>query len=236
MVKVLALSRIRFPLILINYKTFREATGRGAVRLAALAEEASRKTGICFAVAPQAVDLRLVAMSVEIPVFSQHVDPVGQGQFTGHISPEAAVDAGCIGTLISHSERPLGLEAIEVTVRRSREVGLIPIVCADSVRKAESIASFKPDIIAIEPPELIGTGIPVSRARPEVVSGTVQAIKRLEPGIRVLCGAGISRGGDVSAALRLGTEGVLLASGVVRAADPLGLLLELAEGVKAVSF
>ncbi|MBS7638726.1 triose-phosphate isomerase [Candidatus Bathyarchaeota archaeon] len=231
----MAQSKIRFPLILINYKTFREATGRGAVRIASLAEEASRKTGVCFAVAPQATDLRLVAMSVEIPVFSQHVDPVGQGQFTGHIPPEAVVDAGCVGTLISHSERPLGLEAIEATVRRAREVGLIPVVCADSVWKAEAVASFKPDVIAIEPPELIGTGIPVSRARPEVVSGGVQAIKGLEKDIRVLCGAGISKGEDVSAALRLGAEGVLLASGVVRAADPLRVLLELAEGAKAVS-
>lgn len=227
--------KMRFPLILINYKTFREATGRGAVRIALMAEEASRKTGICFAVAPQAVDLRLVATSVEIPVFSQHVDPVGQGQFTGHIPPEAVVDAGCVGTLISHSERPLRLEAIEATVRRAREAGLISVVCADSVRRAEAVASFKPDVIAIEPPELIGTGIPVSRARPEVVSGAVQAIKGLEKGVRVLCGAGISRGEDVSAALRLGAEGVLLASGVVRAMDPLGVLLELAEGARAVS-
>jgi triosephosphate isomerase len=222
-------------LILVNYKTFREATGRGAVRLAALAEDASRKTGLCFAVAPQAVDLRLVAMSVEIPIFSQHVDPVGQGQFTGHISPEAAVDAGCIGTLISHSERPLELDEIEATVRRAREAGLIQVVCADSVERGEAIAPIKPDIIAIEPPELIGTGIPVSKARPEVVSGAVKAIRDLEPGIRVLCGAGISRGEDVSAALRLGADGVLLASGVVRASDPLKVLLELAEGARSIS-
>lgn len=227
--------KIDFPLILVNYKTFREATGRGAVRLAALAEEASRKTGICFAVAPQAVDLRLVAMSVEIPIFSQHVDPVGQGQFTGHISPEAAVDAGCIGTLIGHSERPLGLDEIEATVRRAREAGLIQVVCADSVERGKAIAPIKPDMIAIEPPELIGTGVPVSRARPEVVSGAVEAIRDLEPGVRVLCGAGISRGEDVSAALRLGADGVLLASGVVRAPDPLKVLLELAEGARSIS-
>ncbi len=226
---------IGFPLILINFKTFREATGRGAVRMAALAEEASRRTGVCFAVAPQAVDLRLVSTSVEMPVFSQHVDPVGQGQFTGHISPEAAADAGCVGTLISHSERPLGLEAIRETIRRAGEVGLAQIVCADSVRKAEAIASLKPDGIAIEPPELIGTGVPVSKARPEAVSGAVEAIRGVEPGIRVLCGAGISRGEDVSAALRLGVDGVLLASGVVRAEDPLRVLLELAEGVRTLS-
>lgn len=228
-------TKISFPLILINFKTFREATGRGAVRMAILAEEASRKTGVCFAVAPQAADLRLVAISAGIPVFSQHVDPVGQGQFTGHISPEAAADAGCVGTLISHSERPLGLDAIEAAVRRAREVGLIQVVCADSVEKARAVASIKPDIIAIEPPELIGTGIPVSRARPEVVSGAVRAIRGMETGIRILCGAGISRGEDVSAALRLGADGVLLASGVVRAEDPLGVLLELARGAKSIS-
>lgn len=70
--------------------------------------------------------------------------------------------------------------------------------------------------MAIEPPELIGSGIPVSKASPEVVTGAVKAAA----GVKVLCGAGISKGEDVKAAIELGTHGVLLASGVTKAADP----------------
>jgi len=47
----------------------------------------------------------------------------------------------------------------------------------------------------------------------------------------VLCGAGISTGEDVKAAIGLGTEGVLLASGVVKSADPKAVLLDLVSGI-----
>jgi len=228
----LASLRVGFPLILVNLKTYREATGEGAVRLAMVAEEVSKRTGVCVAVAPQAVDLRMVVEATEAPVFAQHIDPVGYGKYTGHVLPEAVAEAGCAGTLINHSERRLGLEAIESTVGRAREVGLLPVVCVDTVERGRAVASFAPDAVAIEPPELIGTGIPVSKARPEVISGAVDAVKGIDPGVRVLCGAGITSGEDVAAAMRLGAEGVLVASGVVRAEDPFEVLLDLAEATR----
>jgi len=228
----LASLRVGFPLILVNLKTYREATGEGAVRLAMVAEEVSKRTGVCVAVAPQAVDLRMVVEATEAPVFAQHIDPVGYGKYTGHVLPEAVAEAGCAGTLINHSERRLGLEAIESTVERAREVGLLPVVCVDTVERGRAVASFAPDAVAIEPPELIGTGIPVSKARPEVISGAVDAVKGIDPGVRVLCGAGITSGEDVAAAMRLGAEGVLVASGVVRAEDPFEVLLDLAEATR----
>ncbi len=92
-------------------------------------------------------------------------------------------------------------------------------------------AALKPDMIAVEPPELIGTGIPVSKAKPEVVTGTVEVVKRVNPKVVILCGAGITKGEDVAAALELGTEGVLVASGIVKAKDPHKALLEFAEAI-----
>ncbi|MCD6235493.1 MAG: triose-phosphate isomerase, partial [Thaumarchaeota archaeon] len=90
-------------------------------------------------------------------------------------------------------------------------------------------AALGPDMIAIEPPELIGTGIPVSKAKPEVVSGAVEAVKRINTEVHVLCGAGISTGEDVARAIELGAEGVLLASAYVKAKDPKKVLSEMAE-------
>lgn len=223
---------VDFPLILVNLKTYRVATGKEAVKLAAVCEEVSRRTGVCIAVAPQAIDIRMVVEATKIPVFAQHVDPVGYGKYTGHMMPEAVADAGCSGTLISHSERRLGLEDIEATVKRAREAGLLQVVCVDDVERGRAVAPFGPDAVAIEPPELIGTGIPVSKAKPEVVSGSVDAVKNVDPRVKVLCGAGITGGEDVVAALRLGAEGVLVASGVVKAKNPYEVLMDLAEAVQ----
>jgi len=225
-------SRVSFPLLLVNLKTYKESTGEKAVRLASMAEKASKETGVCVAVSPQTVDLSTVIANTGIPVFAQHIDPVGYGKFTGHAMPEAIVEAGCAGTLISHSERRLSLEAIEATVRRAKEAGLLQVVCVDTVERGRSIAPFGPDVIAIEPPELIGSGIPVSKARPEVVSGAVEAVRDINTEVKVLCGAGITSGEDVAAAARLGAEGVLVASGVVKAADPYEKLMELAEAMR----
>jgi len=229
---MIAPPKVEFPLILVNLKTYSEAMGGKAVKMAKDAQRVFDRTGTCVAVAPQAVDLRLVAEAVEIPVFAQHVDPVAYGKYTGHILPEAVVEAGCAGTLISHSERRLRLPEIDATVKRAREAGLLQVVCVDTVRRGRAVAPLGPDVIAIEPPELIGTGTPVSKARPEVVSGAVEAVRRIDAGVRVLCGAGITSGEDVAASMKLGAEGVLVASGVVKAGDPYAALLELAEAAR----
>lgn len=223
---------LRFPLLLVNFKTYRETLGESALRLAYMAERASRETGICIAIAPQMVDLRLISEAAPIPIFAQHIDPVGYGRYTGHLTPEAIVDAGCVGTLISHSERRLDLELIERAVERASEVGLKTVVCADTVELCRAVAGYGPTAIAVEPPELIGTGIPVSKARPEVVSGAVEAVKSVNASVRVLCGAGITRGVDVEAAVRLGAEGVLVASGVVKSSDPFRAMVELASAMR----
>jgi len=86
--------------------------------------------------------------------------------------------------------------------------------------------------VAVEPPELIGSGIPVSKADPGIVTGSVEAVKMMEPDVGVLCGAGISRGEDLKAALELGSVGVLLASGIIRAKDQRRALEDLLSGIR----
>jgi triosephosphate isomerase len=94
------------------------------------------------------------------------------------------------------------------------------------------VAALKPDIMAIEPPELIGTGIPVSKAKPEVVTDTIKLVRKVNPKVVILCGAGIGQGEDVAAAKRLGTQGVLVASGIVKAKNPYKVMREFADAVK----
>jgi triosephosphate isomerase len=215
------------PLIVVNFKTYAESTGEKAVKIAKYCEEVSRDYGAGIVVVPQIPDIYRVASSVKIPVFAQHIDGAGAGSFTGHITAECIREAGALGTLINHSERRLLLSDIDSAVRAAKKAGLTTIVCTNNVAVTSASAALSPDFVAIEPPELIGSGIPVSKADPEIVRGSVAAVKKIDQGVKVLCGAGISRGEDVTAALELGTAGVLLASGIIKAKDPRAALIDL---------
>lgn len=215
------------PIIILNYKTYAESTGKNAVTLSQYVQEASDETGVNMAIAPQAVDLYPIIEAVDIPVYSQHIDNITPGGHTGSTLPEALKETGITGTLINHSEQRLTLADIDAIVEKSKQLNLTSVLCTNNVKTSAAAASFNSDYIAIEPPELIGTGIPVSKASPEVVEKTVEEIHKINNNIPVLCGAGISTGEDMKAALELGAEGVLLASGIIKADDQKQALIDL---------
>ncbi|MBI2580527.1 triose-phosphate isomerase [Candidatus Woesearchaeota archaeon] len=223
------------PLIIINFKTYREATGENAVKLARMCESAAKKAGdkVKIAVAVQATDIFGVAAAVDtamVEVFAQHIDANGQGKSTGFVTAEAVREAGATGTLINHAEHKI--TDIAKRIATAKAASLATVVCAADVAEAKAIAGMNPapDYIAIEPPELIGGKVSVSKAKPEVVSDSVAAVKSAGSSIKVLCGAGVNSGEDVKKALELGTEGILVASAVVLARNPEETLLELIDG------
>ncbi|MCL7415604.1 MAG: triose-phosphate isomerase [ANME-2 cluster archaeon] len=219
------------PLIVLNFKTYTEGTGSNAVAIAQACRQVAEETGANIVASPQLPDIYRVASSVDIPVFSQHMDGVGAGSYTGHITAQTIKEAGATGTLINHSERRLGLAQIEAAVEAARGAGLVTIICTNNIPTTRAASALGPDYVAVEPPELIGSGIPVSKADPEVVLGSVEAVQRVNPNVKVLCGAGISKGEDLKAAIELGSVGVLLASGVVKAQDPKAALYDLVSGI-----
>lgn len=224
--------KLQPPLIIVNFKTYLEATGRRAVELAKQAEKASQETGVYIAVAPQFTDIKSVVDEVEIPVFAQHIDSVRPGSNTGHILAEAVKEAGAVGTLINHSERQISLAEIDAVIRLSNEHELISCLCTNNANTSASAAYLCPDIISIEPPELIGTGVAVSKAQPQVVTNTIKLVRKVNDEAVILCGAGISHGEDVAVALKLGTHGVLVASGIVKAKNPYIMLREFADSAR----
>ncbi len=223
--------RIKLPVIILNLKTYLQSTGDRAVKLAKQCEETAEKTGVEVAVAPQFTDISAVAKAVSIPVLAQHIDPYEAGKYTGHILAEAVRDCGAVGTLLNHSERTLPLDRVEACIKRAEKAELLTVTCADTPETCKAVAALNPNFIAIEPPELIGSGIPVSKAKPEIVTEAVKGVKEVDSKIPVLCGAGITTGSDVGAALRLGTKGILLASGVVKSENPLNVLMDMANAI-----
>jgi len=222
---------LKLPIIIVNYKTYSEATGKKAVKLSKIAEKVSKETGINISVAPQFTDIKAITDTVSIPVLSQHIDPITPGSHTGHILLDSVKEAGAIGTLINHSEKQLKLSDIQTIIKNTQESNMASVVCTNNASVSSAVAALKPDIISIEPPELIGTGIPVSKAQPKVVTDTIERVKQVNPDAVLLCGAGITKSEDVTAALNLGTMGVLVASGIVKAKDPHKVLMEFSEAI-----
>ena len=177
--------------------------------------------------APQEADIYRIQDQISLPIFAQHIDPITPGGHTGSNLIETLIEAGISGSLINHSENRMKLADIDEVIQLCKQNDIESCVCTNNIATSKAIATFSPDAVAVEPPELIGTGIPVSQAQPEVVEDSVKGVKSINKKIKVLCGAGISTGDDMKAAMDLGADGVLLASGIVKAENPKEALLDL---------
>ena len=225
------MSKIKTPIVILNFKTYLESCGDSALNLAKALESVQEETDIKMVACPQACDIYRIKNETFIDVLSQHIDAVSPGSHTGSTLFEGVLAAGIDGSLINHSEKRLTLADIQAVNQQLLDNDLISCICTNNVETSVAAASFNPDIVAIEPPELIGSGISVSQAEPEIVEGTVDKVKAINKNVKVLCGAGISTGEDMQQALELGAEGVLLASGIVKADNPKDALLDLVSNI-----
>tara|TARA_B110000196_G_scaffold311003_1_gene314433 strand:- start:118 stop:813 length:696 start_codon:yes stop_codon:yes gene_type:complete len=219
------------PIIIVNLKAYEQGYGADGFDLCKIMEEISIEHNVNLAAAVSAIDLVDFSDNLKIPIFAQHVDGVNYGSYTGSILPEAVRYSGAVGTLVNHAECQMSWEEIEKTINRCKELGLLTVLCTADLESSEKGAHLNPDMIAVEPPELIGGDISVSTAKPEIISDTVELVKKINSDISVLCGAGVKNQTDVSKAISLGSEGILLASGVVKSSEPRKVLLDLIQGL-----
>lgn len=215
------------PMILVNLKTYKEGTGNRAHQIATAAQLVARESGVEIGVAPGYIDLHPLCHHFAIPVYAQHVDGYEPGAHTGHITADTLKLAGAAGSLVNHSERRLTLAEIEASVRALQAHKLSAVVCTNNESTSAGAAALGPEYVAIEPPELIGSGVSVSKANPEIIRRSVAAVHAVSPKVKILTGAGIQSGECVKIAVDLGTDGVLLASSVVKAPDPTAVLRDL---------
>lgn len=222
---------LKTPVIVLNVKTYAEATGNKALDIAKIMDKISEETGVSMAICVQATDIYKCAETVSIPVWAEHIDPVKPGSNTGWTLPEAVKEVGATGTLINHSEHRLKLADIDACLSRAKELNLDQIICTNNVATSKAAAALKPDFVAVEPPELIGGDISVTSADPDIVSNSVLAVQNIDSTVKVLCGAGVKNGEDVAKSIELGAEGVLLASGVIKASDKEKVIRDLVSGL-----
>ena len=224
---------------IINSKNYIEAAGDNSSRLAVAIDELSRNyLAVKIVLASPAFSLaRLSSEFKSLEVYCQHLDDEAIGSTTGFLVPEIAKSFGARGSLINHSEHRIPPAAISHLVAKLRELGLVSVVCARDGKEVSEFAEFRPDFIAIEPPELIGSGKAVSKTRPELIVDSRRELdtvtKRLNSRTRLLCGAGIVEPIDATRAIELGSEGILVASGVIKSSDWTASIKGLADGLIA---
>ena len=215
-------------MFIINYKNYEEISGSKASKLARVAEKIAKKYKVKIAIAPPH---HLLTVNYSGPILAQHTDNVKIGSTTGFVIPELLKKSKISGSLINHSEHRIPSKDIEELVKRLRQLKMISIVCVQDVSEATKYAKLNPDYIAIEPPELIGSGKAVSAERPELITESAKAVKKAKNNTKLLCGAGIISGEDVRKAVELGSSGILVASGIVKAKNWNGIIEEFAKAM-----
>jgi len=203
-------------MFVINCKNYEEISGDKIIKFVKTAEKVSKKYKVRIAIAPPQHLIGLVANS-SIPILAQHIDDYKVGSTTGFVIPELLKKSKVSGSLINHSEHRISSNEIAKLVLKLKKLKMISVLCVKNVSEARKYAKLNPNYIAIEPPELIGSGKAVSKEKPGLIIKAAEAVKSAKNNTKLLCGAGIVSGEDVTKAVELGSKGILVASGIIKA-------------------
>ena len=203
-------------MFIINCKNYDEISGEKIIRLAKISQRISKKYKIPIAIAPPHHLISLIT-KFNVIVLTQHLDDKKVGSTTGFMIPEIVKRSKINGSLINHSEHRISEKEIRNLIKRLKRLKLKTVLCVKNVNESKKYAKLNPTFIAIEPPELIGTGRAISTERPQLITKAVDGVKSAKNSTKLLCGAGIVSGKDVARAKELGSKGILVASGIVKA-------------------
>ena len=203
-------------MFIINCKNYDEISGEKIIKLAKISQRISKKYKIPIAIVPPHHVIPLIT-KFNVIVLAQHLDDKKVGGTTGFMIPEIVKKSKINGTLINHSEHRISEKEIKNLVKRLKRLRLKTVLCVKNVNELKKYLKLNPTFIAIEPPELIGTGRAISTERPQLITKAVDSVKSAKNSTKLLCGAGIVSGKDVTRAKDLGSKGILVASGIVKA-------------------
>ncbi len=175
---------MRRPLVAANWKMNGTRASAGALTRAVIAGlEGAR--GVEVALCPPYVHLALVAellTGTEIELGAQNVARETAGAFTGEVAAEMLLEAGCVLTLVGHSERRQHYgesdDIVAAKTARALQAGLRPVICLgeslqeresgdtesvvarqlDAVVKGCGVRALADSVLAYEPVWAIGTG------------------------------------------------------------------------------
>ena len=202
-------------MFIINCKNYDEISGEKIIKLAKISQRISKKYKIPIAIAPPHHLIPLIT-EFNVIILAQHLDDKKVGSTTGFMIPEIVKKSKINGSLINHSEHRISEKEIKNLVKRLKRLKLKTVLCVKNVNELKKYLKLNPTFIAIEPPELIGTGKAISTEKPQLITKAVDGVKSAKNSTKLLCGAGIVSGKDVTRAKELGSKGILVASGIVK--------------------
>lgn len=221
---------IRTPFFVVNPKAY--LYGGQALALAREADRLAETYDLDVFFTGQLVDLPALKRETKhLIITAQHMDGLRPGAGMGHVLPEALAEAGVQAVFLNHAEHAMPFAQLARAMARADELGILTIVCADTVEEARAIAMLHPDIMVCEPTSLIGTG-KVSGG--DYMAATNEAVKSVSPHTLVLQAAGISTAADVQRAIRSGADGTGATSGIVAKPDPVAALREMLDAMHEV--
>lgn len=207
---------LRRPFFVVNPKSY--LYGEEILSLAKYTDALAKKHDVDVLFTAQLIDIpAIVAGTSNLIVTAQHMDGLVPGKGMGHVLPEALYQAGVRGTFLNHAEHPMIVSELAKAMKRADELGILTIVCADTVEEAQAIAKLHPDVMVCEPTSLIGTGQVSDK---NYMASTNEAVKSVSPDTKVLQAAGISTAQNVYDAIIIGADGTGGTSGIVCAKDP----------------
>lgn len=195
-------------MIVINFKNYK--FGKETLELARRIEKYLPSAIAC----PPAMDVAGISAMTKLKVYAQHVDNQEGDRATGFVLANGLKKLGVRGSLLNHSEHRISEKEIKETIEKCSQAGLKIILCAESVAEARKFISFRPEAIAFEDRDLIGSGKSITDYKSDEVKKFVEVMRG--SGVKALCGAGVSSAEDVRVALELGCDGVLIASAIAK--------------------
>lgn len=220
--------KIISPFFSVSPKSY--LIGQDLLDLALIADElAGEIDSTIFFTAPPTELTTIVNSTKNMIITSQNADGLGLGKGMGRPLLESLKEIGVQATFINHMEAQVTFKEIIAAISKARELDIISIVCIDTAEEAKIISYANPDIILCEPNYLIGTG---KTSDDSYVYETIKEIKKVNPDILIMEGAGITSGSDVSRIIKLGADGTGVSSILAKDCDKKGLLKDLFNGLK----
>jgi triosephosphate isomerase len=220
-------SSIKKGPFIINLKNYTEIAGDNTIKIVKDAEKVSETLNVEIIISPPQPYLGLITKQTNLKVISQHIDLKKPGSTTGYYIAEIIEKIGAHGSLINHSEHELQIDEIKQSIEKLEKLNMTSFVCVKTIEELKEILSFKPDFIAIEPPELIGTKKSISSEKHSLIKECHNIIKGDQKS-RLICGAGINEKEDIEIALENGASGILVSSSITKSNNWYSKIFELA--------
>ncbi|MFD1441663.1 triose-phosphate isomerase [Lacticaseibacillus hegangensis] len=203
------------PFFIVNPKSY--LYGTEILKLARLTDKVAAKYNIDVMFTAKLIDFpEIMANTSHLIYTAQHMDALTPGRGMGKVLPVALKNRGIQAVVLNHAEHPLTLAQLDASMVLAKDLGLMTIVCSDTVAQSRAIAELHPTAMICEPTSLIGTG---STSNDQYIKDTDAAIRSVDPAILIMQAAGVSSGEDVKKVMALGADGSGATSGIIKAPD-----------------